>query len=581
MENSNQTEKIITGDMKQDVKRLKNRFDNRPISNRMKNAFGLMTFLILILAILSTFSLANMTHRLENFNSYSLKIVDDSWTARRNLLVAQNSIYKLCLTQDETLNTQYIEEEKAAIEAVDTALAELTVLDSTHTDLLTETTAKMNDMQDVRTQVIELGGSNQVAEAVAAIEKSYLPLVNDINNNLLTIADFAHQEAEAYAAQSQAVFIIFLVVMLVVVGFAIFECVHLSKRTIHGICDPLKQVEDALEKMSEGDLGFELTYQSSNEIGHMADIIRSTGKELKKYVDNIDSTLLSVANKDFDVSIDMFYKGDFYNIKESIKKIVVVLNDITGRIKETSIEVSKGSEDIAAVALNLSDGASEQSATVEELLATIQDVSTQVTDNAEKTSTVSSQSRQANEMIGQGNIYMQDLLTAMNDITENSNQISNIISVINQISNQTNLLALNASIEAARAGEHGKGFAVVANEIGELATQTNDATKSTASLIGASITAVQKGGKLTEQTAAMLTSVVGAAQKITELADDVSEASKAQAESLMQINHAVEQISDITQTNSSIAAEASASSSGLADQAGSLEQLMQEFKLKK
>jgi methyl-accepting chemotaxis protein len=71
----------------------------------------------------------------------------------------------------------------------------------------------------------------------------------------------------------------------------------------------------------------------------------------------------------------------------------------------------------------------------------------------------------------------------MKDMEKSSSEIGSIVESIESISDQTNLLALNASIEAARAGEYGRGFSVVAEEIGKLATQSLEATKSIRVLI--------------------------------------------------------------------------------------------------
>ncbi|MDF2542519.1 MAG: methyl-accepting transducer [Herbinix sp.] len=73
-------------------------------------------------------------------------------------------------------------------------------------------------------------------------------------------------------------------------------------------------------------------------------------------------------------------------------------------------------------------------------------------------------------------------LEATNVLEEKSQQIDDVIKIIHQISNQTNMLALNASIEAARAGAQGKGFAVVAEEIRKLAEHTRKSLTEVASI---------------------------------------------------------------------------------------------------
>jgi methyl-accepting chemotaxis protein/methyl-accepting chemotaxis protein-1 (serine sensor receptor) len=157
----------------------------------------------------------------------------------------------------------------------------------------------------------------------------------------------------------------------------------------------------------------------------------------------------------------------------------------------------------------------------------------------------------------------------MGAIHDSSQHVAKIIKTIDEIAFQTNILALNAAVEAARAGQAGMGFAVVADEVRSLAQRSAEAAKDTSRLIEASIANASQGHVKVGVVEHSMSRITESVTRVKHLVEQVSVASREQAQGIDQVSQAITQMEKVTQTTAATAEESAAASEELNAQAES------------
>ena len=308
--------------------------------------------------------------------------------------------------------------------------------------------------------------------------------------------------------------------------------------------------------------------------------LNATLEGVDQPIQEISVILQQMANKDFTCRIERAFPGVFGQLRDAVNGVVDNMDDALAKIRESARQFSEGARVVAEGAQNLAAGAQAQSASVEEMTASIEQLSLSVSavkDNATEASTVADQTNQFAE---QGGDAVQRSIEAMETIRASSEQISEIIQVISEIAGQTNLLALNAAIEAARAGEHGMGFAVVADEVRKLAERSNQAAHEISTLIVESSHRVQEGSELSQKTGDSLQQIIQAAEATAAKITEIAVATAEQASRAEEVSSVIGTVSQVSEQTASGSEEMAASSEELGTQAGVLEELALEFKVR-
>ncbi|CAN2048154.1 methyl-accepting chemotaxis protein [Candidatus Magnetomoraceae bacterium gMMP-1] len=296
-------------------------------------------------------------------------------------------------------------------------------------------------------------------------------------------------------------------------------------------------------------------------------------------IKDAQNILLKMSEGDLRTIITEEYKGDHAKIKNSINDVIKQLNTILSQVNMVSQDVSASAGQLTGASHNLSEGAQEQSASVEEISASVHQTNEQINLNAENSSSANELVSETSQAAMSGKDEMDQMIQSMNEIYESAQNISKIIKVIDEIAFQTNILALNAAVEAARAGQHGKGFAVVAQEVRNLAGRSAQAAKETAEMIEGSNKKVSEGVTIAEKTGSALEQIVENVIKVKDLVAEIATASKEQSQGIGQINEGMSQISTATENISAQSEETASAASELSNMAEQLKGHLGKFKL--
>ncbi len=236
-------------------------------------------------------------------------------------------------------------------------------------------------------------------------------------------------------------------------------------------------------------------------------------------------------------------------------------------LAEGAQQVSSASEQVSTSAQTLSQGATEQAASLEETSASLEEMAAMTRKNAESSHQAAAFMTDVDRQVAGSNAALQAMVQSMATIKDSSVKVSKIIKTIDEIAFQTNLLALNAAVEAARAGEAGMGFAVVADEVRNLAQRSAQAARDTAGLIEESTSNATSGASRVSQLEEAMQGITTSVVRAKQLVDDVSVASREQAQGIEQVTLAIAQMEKVTLSTAATAEENAAASEQLSAQA--------------
>ena len=462
----------------------------------------------------------------------------------------------------------------------DELLAAATAVDPGLVDAIGEIDSGLNGVVAILLEVRD-------AERSLLSDEAYLgPRYDAIDQVILKIVAVREVAAAKVADQSsQGLSDIKVLIGLLCIGVVILLAViYALRRTVaQRIVLPITTISDVSTRIAEGETQLAIPETDrTDEIGNLANALTVLRR--------VQAEASEQAIRDLERERQLQQEREEQRREYSEKLIALAdqfessIGDVANKVAHSSIEMKHAAttlatkvEDSSAAVLaansNLKDassGITSAAAATDEFALSINEVSRQAASSSER-------ARKACESVSRAD-------ATISDLNSSADKISQIVEVIANIAQRTNLLALNASIEAARSAEHGRGFAVVASEVKDLATQTAGATSEVENLIKAMQLATDQSTRVLSsiseevrelETAAM--SIASAVDQQSVAAHELSKSIDLAAGNTNAVSATIDDVSEVSQTSGSIAAQVQEGSAHLSEQSQVLRKQVDEF----
>jgi methyl-accepting chemotaxis protein len=332
--------------------------------------------------------------------------------------------------------------------------------------------------------------------------------------------------------------------------------------TISGLSQGVGQLLQSSSRLAEGDLTVRADYHSKDELGQVASAFNRMAERFQAMVRELaaDTQRLAATAEQSSRASEQNSQG-IYRQRSDIEMVATAMNEMAATVQE----VARSTASAAEVAHRADQETVSGKAVVSHTISVIEELASEVERAA-------------------GTIQQ---------LHQDSEQISTVLDVIRGIAEQTNLLALNAAIEAARAGEQGRGFAVVADEVRTLASRTQESTAEIQAMIeklqGAASNAVRvmessraqtrTGVDQVAQAGVSLDSISKSVGSINDLNMQIASAAEEQSAVAEEINRNIVNISQEADQSSHGAEQTASASNELARLAVHLQGMVAKFRV--
>ncbi|MEM5364838.1 methyl-accepting chemotaxis protein [Paraburkholderia azotifigens] len=514
------------------------------VSTRLMTGFGLLTTLLLAVAVTAFYGLSQLSGQLDaiaRVNNTETRLANQLRSSIQDRAIAVRNLALLTDAKDMAKESERISKQEQIYADAYQKLSRM-FADESGTTEREKTLAAQLRLDEAAAlpplrKAVQLGLSNDMAGATRELMQNVRPPQQVWLARALELAGFEDQLNDQASQEATAAYRRVRVLIAVIVACSVF----------FGVVTAIL-----------------ITRSILRQLGGEPALAQSVAAE--------------IANGNLTVDLHLT-PGDATSLMASLEAMRARLTSIVHGIKTSAESISVAASEVAQGNVDLSQRTEEQAASLEETAASMEELTSAVKQNTENARQGSALAVTASQTALSGGDVVRQVVGTMEDITSSSQKVAEIISVIEGIAFQTNILALNAAVEAARAGEQGRGFAVVAGEVRTLAQRSAVAAKEIKELIETSVSHVAAGSQLVASAGTTMDEIVSSVKRVTDIMGEIASASAEQGTGIEQVNVAVTQMDEVTQQNAALVEQATAAAQSMADQAESLRAAVSVFRV--